>query len=1593
MGDVGLLSAVVRGTASVAVGTMAGAAGAALGVGAALVSPVVEVGRGVVEGALTAAGGSASAPRVVWRAGGRVHVDVRSVLGSARGSSGVRAVEAVAGSVPGVVGAHVEPALGRLVVVAQREDHAEELGRRVVQALQQRRERGGGDLLGDGRGSDWSLRVTVPGAGWSVAVPVVAAAMDAAAVAGALVGQLGRLPAVPRAARAAVAVVRHQPRLVALLEARLGRVGTDMVLTAATAAVHGLGQAPGVPLLDLAQRIGQVGEMLAHRQAWAVWEPVLTAARRPRLDPGMSRRLWALSNGSPPAAPLSSGVTQADAGGEIESYLQQAASGSLVAAAGAVLAGGDQDDIAGAVLAGVPKAAQLGGEAFATVFGRGVAQAGMLVLDPDVLRRFDRVAVVLVDGAALRGDHRMVLGADGQAPGWDADRVYEVADALLHGETAPDPDPDEAAATGAQLRPIPPARPDAPAEGRQHAQLVVAEQVVGTVQVGWEPDAYALALVETARRSGVRVVLRHVAGTTELATSVAETYPAGTGLLELVHTLRGEHGPVLLVSSLHPDCASEDTLAALAAADVSIALDDPRAAAPWTADIITSPELAQAVRLLSALPGARRTTAAAVRLAKAGSTLEGLLLTTRGSAPGSGWLGLRCWFSPVNTTAAIAQMVGAVHARAVLGLPDPDPVPLTAWHALDAEIVFTRLTGGPTPLASPATTPRWRRRLTELREHPRVAPLDDAAHSIARLANATRHELSDPLTPVLAVGAVASAILGSGTDAVLVASVMVVNALVGGVQRLRADNALAALFTEQDQLARRVVIPALGSTHRRLRAARDTTRTQTIPTHRLRPGDVIELHPAEVVPADARLLTATDLEVDESSLTGESLPVTKQTDPVPGTALGERTSMVFEGATIVAGTARAVVVATGSATAARRAIASVADLAPAVGVAARLGELTSKVLPLTLAGGAAVTGISLLNGQPLAQAVADGVAIAVAAVPEGLPLVATVAQLAAARRLSGRGVLVRAPRAIEALGRVDTICFDKTGTLTENKLRVTTAVTPDWDPHSPPPRLSSPDAAMVLRTAARACPPPTDGHGHAHATDEAVLTADSQAGPDTTWTAMAQVPFESSRGYASTVGIDTTSTTKRASHDDAPPEQRALVVKGAPEIVLDRCSLTPEARTHARVLTEHLAGQGLRVLAIAHRTLSADELPQITPGHHTQTTASHAHPKTDSDDETTIDDIDRAVHAMHLVGFVGIADTLRASATTLVTQLVEADRAVVLITGDHPVTATAIATQLGLPGDSPVVTGADLAALDEAGRADLARHGRIFARVSPEQKVQVIQALQQAGRVCAMVGDGANDAAAIRMATVGIGVSSRGSSAARGAADLVITDDDLTVLLDALAEGRNMWASVRDAVVILLGGNAGEVAFTITGTTLGGRAPISTRQLLLVNLLTDMFPALAVAITPQQCAPATGEQPAARQTRRHALLTAPAPSLDRPLITAITARGAATTAGATLAWGIGTLTPGTHRRSATMGLTALVGTQLTQTLLTRRHSPLVLATSIGSAAALIAIVQTPGLSHFFGCTPLGPVAWAGVLTATGLATLSSALTPTQLTST
>jgi cation-transporting ATPase I len=777
----------------------------------------------------------------------------------------------------------------------------------------------------------------------------------------------------------------------------------------------------------------------------------------------------------------------------------------------------------------------------------------------------------------------------------------------------------------------------------------------------------------------------------------------------------------------------------------------------------------------------------------------------------------------------------------------------------------------------------------------------------ARFARTVAAELADPLTPILGTGAAATAMLGESTDAVLVGSVTIGNALISGVQRLRAETALESLLLEQDVCARR----------------ENDGGTEEVPGSALRLGDVLRVAAGDVLAADARVLEATDLEVDESNLTGESLSVSKSVPATPGAEVADRTCMLFDGTTVVAGSGRAVVVAVGSGTAAGRAARAAGGAAPPAGVQARLGELTRAVLPLTLAGGGVVTALGVLWGRPLREAVGSGLAIAVAAVPEGLPLVATVAQQAAARRLSKRGAVVRSARVLEALGRVDTVCFDKTGTLTENRLRVVRLVAFDG---------AGEDDVLRLAAAAMA-----DGDDRAHETDRAVAEAADSHGAAADGDPERCLPFAAERGFSVAL------------------RDGRLVVKGAPEVVLRRCADAPGVKERV----QELAGKGLRVLAVADRAVGDPPA-----------------------------DLDEAARDLTLRGLVGLADTLRDSSVAAVEQLRAAGVRVLVATGDHPETAGAIAAQAGIPDADRVVTGAQLARASDTERAELVRTAAVFARLSPEQKVTLVSALRRSGATLAMTGDGVNDAAAIRLADVGVGVAGAESPAARTAADLVLTDQDLTRLVDAIAEGRAMWSRVRDAVSVLVGGNAGEVAFTVLGTAFGGRAPLGTRQLLLVNLLTDMFPALAVAVaTPRAVAVDDAEAgPFAGHPLATVLLAGPQRGFTDAVRRMVLVRGAATTVGATGAWATGRLT-GTFGRASTMGLAALIATQLGQTAWSGRRSPLVLGTAAGSFAVLFALVQTPGVSRFFGCTPLDPLSWLVVLGWAAVGTVTAEVGP------
>jgi cation-transporting ATPase I len=417
-------------------------------------------------------------------------------------------------------------------------------------------------------------------------------------------------------------------------------------------------------------------------------------------------------------------------------------------------------------------------------------------------------------------------------------------------------------------------------------------------------------------------------------------------------------------------------------------------------------------------------------------------------------------------------------------------------------------------------------------------------------------------------------------------------------------------------------------------------------------------------------------------------------------------------------------------------------------------------------------------------------------------------------------------------------------------------------------------------------------------------------------------------------------------------EGARLSVKGAPEALLLQCTtwirsgraepLDAAARLALFTETTRIATSGLRVLAVAERAMPRGET--LDPEH---------------------------VVDLTFLGFLAFRDPIRGSAAEAVRAIERAGVRTVMITGDHPSTAQAIAAELGLPRAGEALTGAELAALSDSELDRRVAGVSVFARVTPSQKVRVVRALQRSGHVVAMAGDGANDAAAIRLADVGIAIGEQGTQAARSAADIVVTGGSVETIVDAIIEGRGMWTSVRDAVSILMGGNLGEIGFTLIAGLIDGSPALHARQLLLVNLLTDIAPAMAIALRPP--APATFESLSRR---------VPGAELGAPLDHEIATRAAVTALGAGAAWTIGRIIS-SRAKARTIGLAALVGTQLGQTLASGGFSKPVVLTSVASAGALALLIQTPGVSHFFGCRPLGPIAWSAAIGASATATALS----------
>ena len=871
--------------------------------------------------------------RRVWVSRGRAHLELAAPAVEG-GPSVRRALRRQLERLDGVEWAAVNDAVGRvLVTFDERRVRVDDVVE-VIAAIEQAR---GGTQV-------FPLNPDHPADLEPLVAALVTVAVDTVGIGVAYAGRMLPVPRLTRHATLALAFLDSQQWIKRALVARIGTTGTDLALTGASALLHALTQSPTVPALNAAAAAARVWEMRARREVWRRREPELCR-------PGVEAVAGPLTPPGTRPCPLPKGP--------IESYRGTLGPTALASALGLLPLTFAPSRSADLLKALTPKAAVQGREAFAAVLDVRLCRRGVLPMDGSVYRRLDRVSAVVVDGATLCTGPPVVVEVDldpaaEAAGGWDAVALWTGVSRLLGSQVDGE--------TPGRLRLGPAgADPDRPG-ARIHAVRDSAGEPIGTVVVTDELDPHAEALLRAVGEAGHRLVLTAHAGTADVAGLADEVAEPQETLLETVRRVQAQGYGVLLVASGEGSvdlpghdgagAGAADAGPALLAADVAVAPAVPGRAPAWGADLVTGPGLADACRIVAATGAARTLSRQCVETALTGNVLGALL-----AAVGSAERGQRRATSPGKSATAFTMAWGAWSALRFDTRPEPDATVHTPWHALDPDQVLRRVADrGPEHRTTPTD---------------RVARLRAAAAAVAgvpgiagpvQYARTVAAELADPLTPLLATGAAATAVLGEATDAVLVGGAMVGSALISGFQRLRAETVLESLLLEQEVVA-----------HREIRGGPDDGGREDVSAGALRVGDVVFVESGDVVPADARLLECCDLEVDESGLTGESQAVAKDVAATPGAVLADRTCMLHEGTSIVAGRGRAVVVAVGAATAAGRATAAAGVAAPPAGVQARLGELTRSVLPLTLAGGGAVVGLSLLWRRPLKEAVKAGV--------------------------------------------------------------------------------------------------------------------------------------------------------------------------------------------------------------------------------------------------------------------------------------------------------------------------------------------------------------------------------------------------------------------------------------------------------------------------------------------------------------------------------------------------------------------------------------------------------------------------------------------
>jgi P-type Ca2+ transporter type 2C len=707
-------------------------------------------------------------------------------------------------------------------------------------------------------------------------------------------------------------------------------------------------------------------------------------------------------------------------------------------------------------------------------------------------------------------------------------------------------------------------------------------------------------------------------------------------------------------------------------------------------------------------------------------------------------------------------------------------------------------------------------------------------------------------------------------DAIAIGAVVLLNAVMGYIQESRAESAVAAL--NEIAAAQAHVI--------RDGQLRNVDATEIVP------GDIIQLEEGDTIPADARVIVSTALQTAEAALTGESLPVTKDVAAISGEiALGDRDNMVFSGTTATYGRGRGIVVATGMQTEMGRIAGLLRDVhedpTPLQKELDRVGKLLGAVV-VAIAVVMIVTILLVENISGL-SALFDvlilGVALAVAAVPEGLPAVVTAVLSVGVQRMARRNAIVRRLRAVETLGSADVIASDKTGTLTKNEMTVRAVVTAggrvtlEGTGYAPDGAARLEEGGAVggallaelncaLGVADRANNAVLeDRNGRwtilGDPTEGALLVAARKIGLDAAaldvrFRRVGEVPFSSERKLMSTI------------HTDAEQaEVLRLFTKGAPDVLLTRCShehvgegshpLSSARRLEILKTNEELAGRALRTLGIAYRDLPVDILTRADPS----SVGNPAHePRRDVAGALAQAGItERVERDLVFAGLVGMIDPPRDEARNAVARAKAAGIRPIMITGDHPITAAVIAKELGIGAGAPAVTGAEIERAEDDSLAETVRDVSVYARVNPEHKLRIVRALQRHGGIVAMTGDGVNDAPALKTADIGIAMGITGTDVSKAAADMVLADDNFASIVAAVEEGRAIFANIRKFLRYLLSSNIGEVMTMFFGVLLapviglprGGGAvvlPLLATQLLWINLVTDGAPALALGIDP-----------------------------------------------------------------------------------------------------------------------------------------------------